>query len=365
MENMYLRLFGVLWTRVRFPPPPPEIIEVVMKDFREIEGQERAIFLLQKAYRYKKVSHAYIFLGPSGVGKSLVAKIFIKLLNCENASKDLNPCNECNNCKNIDKGSFIDLIHIKPNSSKEIIKISTIRDIEKKLAYRNYKGNKKIVFIENSHQMNISSFNALLKNLEEPPDNTMFILTANGTNLIPQTILSRTAKVIFNPLSYKTIYNRLTISYPHHDKKELKIISRLSQGSMSNAMKLINNNMWEQRYVFLKNLFDSKYRFADTMNFLEEYIKKYAKGDFSLIVIILEFLKTLIRDSLLYKLDVNSNLLINKDIKQYIKEISKISRNKLINHIEQLTNLQYEINSNANTEMLVKKYFIILLRDIT
>ncbi len=342
-----------------------QIVEVAMKDFREIEGQERAIFLLQKAYKYNKVSHAYIFLGPSGVGKSLVAKIFIKLLNCENVSKDLNPCNECDNCKNIDRGRFIDMIHIKPSSSKEVIKISTIRDIEKKIAYRNYKGNKKIIFIENSHQMNISSFNALLKNLEEPPDNTMFILTANGTGLVPQTILSRAAKVIFNPLSYKTIHNRLRVSFPNHDKKELKIISKLSLGSMSNAMKLINNNMWEQRNVFLKNLFDSKYKFADTMNFLEEYIKRYAKGDFSLIVIILEFLKTLIRDSLLYKLNVNNNLLINKDVTQYIKVISSISKNKLIAHIEKLTNLQYEINSNANTEMLLKRYFIILLRDIS
>lgn len=334
-----------------------------MKTFRDIEGQSRAITLLQKAYKNNIISHSYLFTGPSGVGKSLIGKIFIKLINCLNVTDDLNPCNKCANCKLIIDSKFIDLIYIKPTSSKDVIKIEQIREIEEKISYKSYSNTTKAVFIESIEQMNISSFNALLKTLEEPPEKTIFILTTSNEDSIPQTIKSRCQNVIFNPLPQNFIYSKLKEVYKEENTENLELISKLAQGSMTNAFYFIEEGIFEARTEFINTLLkDSDFKLADVLKVIHEMVSKYKGESFQVINLLLEFFKIILRDVYLISIGVSENKIINSDYIEEIKKLSKAKTEFIVDLIKKLNILQNNLQSNLNTEMALESYFINFLK---
>jgi DNA polymerase-3 subunit gamma/tau len=165
------------------------------KSFKEVIGQDFVVKTLKNAIKLQRISHAYIFSGSRGVGKTTIARILAKVLNCKNPV-DYEPCNQCENCLEIDKGSFPDMYEIDAASNRGIDDIRTIRD---NVNYQPIKGKYKVYIIDEAHMLTKEAFNALLKTLEEPPPRNIFILATTELYKIPDTIKSRCQVFIFKP----------------------------------------------------------------------------------------------------------------------------------------------------------------------
>ncbi|ADO44831.1 DNA polymerase III, subunits gamma and tau [Hydrogenobacter thermophilus TK-6] len=211
------------------------------KFFKDVVGQEPVKRILLNAVRLQKVSSAYIFAGSRGTGKTTVARLLTKSLNCINLQESGEPCGQCENCLSIDRGSFPDLIEIDAASSRGIDDIRAIRDA---VSYTPIKGRYKVYILDEAHMLTKEAFNALLKTLEEPPPRTVFILCTTEYEKIIPTILSRCQRLIFTKLSQEEIVQRLkhicqeeNISY---DEKSLITIAKLSDGGMRDAVSLLD-----------------------------------------------------------------------------------------------------------------------------
>lgn len=164
------------------------------QSFDELIGQEHITKILKNAVKKSSLSHAYLFVGSRGTGKTSTARILAKAINCKNPSADGNPCNECDNCKAILNGSFLDLIEIDAASNRGI---DQIRDLKEKIEYTPSEGKYKIYIIDEVHMLTNEAFNALLKTLEEPPAHVIFMLATTEAHKLPPTIVSRCQRYDF------------------------------------------------------------------------------------------------------------------------------------------------------------------------
>jgi len=175
------------------------------KYFREVVGQEIPVRILKNAIKLNKISHAYMFSGPRGVGKTTVARILAKAVNCLNPSEG-EPCGACENCLLIDKGTFPDLIEIDAASNRGI---DDIRSLRESVNYTPMKGKFKIYILDEAHMLTKEAFNALLKTLEEPPPSTIFVLCTTEADKIPPTIASRCQRLMFSMVSKEKVVDYL------------------------------------------------------------------------------------------------------------------------------------------------------------
>ena len=210
------------------------------KFFREVVGQEVPVRILKNAVRSGKVAHAYIFAGPRGVGKTTVARILAKSLNCLN-SKEGEPCGECENCLEIDKGNFPDLIEMDAASNRGIDDVRAIREA---VSYTPIKGKFKVYIIDEAHMLTKEAFNALLKTLEEPPPRTVFILCTTEYEKIIPTILSRCQRIIFSRVKEEDVKSYLKKICSEEglecEEEALSTIARASEGCMRDAASLLD-----------------------------------------------------------------------------------------------------------------------------
>lgn len=211
------------------------------KNFSEIVEQKYIIRALKNSLINNNIHHSYIFSGTRGIGKTTIARLFAKSLNCINFIKKINfPCNNCIICKEIDNNNFIDLIEVDAASKT---RIEDIREILDQIQYLPVKGNFKIYLIDEAHMLSKYSFNALLKNLEEPPPHVKFFLATTEPNKIPITILSRCIQFNLKPLNIKKIFLHLKFILNHEniqsEEKALYLIARNSHGSMRDAITLL------------------------------------------------------------------------------------------------------------------------------
>ncbi len=208
--------------------------------FSEVIGQEVPVRILKNAVRSGKVAHAYIFAGPRGVGKTTVARILAKALNCINP-KDGEPCGKCENCLEIDRGNFPDLIEMDAASNRGI---DDIRAIKEAVSYTPIKGNFKVYIIDEAHMLTKEAFNALLKTLEEPPPRTVFILCTTEYDKIIPTILSRCQRIIFGRVREENIKAYLKKICDQEklecEEEALSAIARASEGCMRDAASLLD-----------------------------------------------------------------------------------------------------------------------------
>ncbi len=211
-------------------------------NFDELIGQNQVKDILKKALEKGKVSHAYIFYGPRGTGKTTTARILAKSLNC--LSKENSPCNQCESCIAINRSNHMDVIELDAASNRGIDEIRKIRDAA---SYRPTMGRYKIYIVDEFHMLTREAFNGLLKTLEEPPDHVVFVLATTNLEKVPETVLSRCQIFTFNELSNNEIIDYLKRVLKNENKefeeKALELIARVSNGGMRDAINLLERVM--------------------------------------------------------------------------------------------------------------------------
>ena len=210
------------------------------QSFREMSGQTHVKRTLQNALLASKTTHAYLFSGPRGTGKTSTAKIFAKALNCENAPAN-EPCNECATCLSITEGSHTDVIEFDAASNS---RVEEMRDIIEKVRFAPASARFKVYIIDEVHMLSTSAFNALLKTLEEPPEHAVFILATTEPHKLPATIISRCQRFDFKRLSTQDILERMKvvledINLPF-EEQALKVIAQSAAGGMRDALSLLD-----------------------------------------------------------------------------------------------------------------------------
>ena len=208
--------------------------------FEDMVGQTAVTKTLKNAIIHHKTSHAYLFTGPRGTGKTSAAKIFAKAINCLNP-QDGEPCNECLLCKGITEGTIGDVIEIDAASNNGV---EEIRDIRDKARYAPTQATYKVYIIDEVHMLSTGAFNALLKTLEEPPKNVIFILATTEPHKIPATIISRTQRFDFRRITNDEIIQRLRYILEQeeiaYEEEALSVIARCANGGMRDALSLLD-----------------------------------------------------------------------------------------------------------------------------
>lgn len=206
--------------------------------FSELVGQEHVVSAITNALQNDRLHHAYLFTGTRGVGKTTIARIFSKSLNCEQG-QSANPCGQCGTCQEIEQGNYVDLLEIDAASRT---KVEDTRELLDNVQYKPTRGKFKVYLIDEVHMLSKHSFNALLKTLEEPPPHVKFLLATTDPQKLPITILSRCLQFNLKALSREQITQQLqhileqeSVSF---EAPALSLLARAAQGSMRDALSL-------------------------------------------------------------------------------------------------------------------------------
>lgn len=210
------------------------------QQFEDVKGQEHIVTTLKNQIKADRIGHAYLFCGTRGTGKTTVAKIFAKAVNCEHPI-DGSPCGECPVCRSIADGTSMNVIEIDAASNNGV---DNIRQIREEVAYRPTEGKYKVYIIDEVHMLSPGAFNALLKTLEEPPAYVIFILATTEVHKIPITILSRCQRYDFHRISIDTITARLAelmeTEQVDVEERALRYVAKAGDGSMRDALSLLD-----------------------------------------------------------------------------------------------------------------------------
>lgn len=209
-------------------------------EFESVKGQNHIVETIKNQIKADRVGHAYLFCGTRGTGKTTIAKIFAKAVNCENPT-DGSPCGKCRSCQAINAGASMNVIEIDAASNNGV---DNIREIVDEISYSPAEGKFKVYIIDEVHMLSTGAFNALLKTLEEPPSYVIFILATTEVQKIPITILSRCQRYNFKRIDIETITNRLSDLMDQEqitvEPKALRYIAKMADGSMRDALSLLD-----------------------------------------------------------------------------------------------------------------------------
>lgn len=331
-------------------------------DFNSVYGQEEVVTVIKNAIMSGKVSHAYLFCGPRGTGKTTIAKIIARLVNCENLV-DGNPCGKCYNCLNYLNSN--DIVEIDAASNNGVDEIRELRD---KINLVPSNSKYKVYIIDEVHMLTTQAFNALLKTLEEPPSHVIFILATTEPHKIPLTIASRCQKFRFSKIEDEKIVDRLreiaNLENITIDNDALYEIARLSDGGMRDAINFLdqlvaysNENItiddvykvngsvsYEELYTLLDNIkCNNKVKLIEFVDYLDETGKDINK--------FVEEMLIFLKDVILYK---NAEILSNISTKnEYIKLVSdKYNDREVYELIENLNDVQNSIKFSNHSSII-------------
>ena len=341
--------------------------------FDEVAGQKHIIRTLRNALLNNKIAHAYLFCGPRGTGKTTMAKLFAKALNCEEGIG--HQCNECSNCREITEGSHPDVIEIDAASNNGV---EQVRDLIDKVNYLPIKGKYKVYIIDEVHMMTQNAFNALLKTLEEPPAHVIFILaTTEPHNIIP-TILSRCQRYDFTKVSDADIEGRMMTILEkegvEYDKAAVRAIISLADGGMRDALSILdqilaysNNTLRVEDVYSIFGLISSKEKIelikdinnGDVSSTLEK-IKNFSEGGIDLARLTQDILEIL-KDVLIYKKTKETTELSALNESEVSSLSDEIPLRKVHEMIATFLKLQLDFKSASNVKTLFEVALLKLL----
>ena len=344
------------------------------KTFELVYGQDVIVKTLKNVIKNDKLSHAYLFTGPRGTGKTSSAKLFAKAINCLN-NKDGDACNECENCKSFNNNSNPDIIEIDAASNNGV---DEIREIKNKVSLVPSMSKYKVYIIDEVHMLSIGAFNALLKTLEEPPEYIIFILATTEPQKIPATIISRCQRFDFKSISHdkmkqclENIISKENISI---DDGAIEEIINNSKGGMRDAIGLLdqasafcnNNNITandieelsgnisiKQIRTFLSNIMQKEY------NVIFDLISNYSSNgkDFALIC---EKIINYIREGILYKKKINTDKILDEDKNIF----DKLSDTDLYDLIDYLSDTLVKVKNSYQKELTFEVQMIQMIDKI-
>ena len=343
------------------------------KTFELVYGQDVIVKTLKNVIKNDKLSHAYLFTGPRGTGKTSSAKLFAKAINCLN-NKDGDACNECENCKSFNNNSNPDIIEIDAASNNGV---DEIREIKNKVSLVPSMSKYKVYIIDEVHMLSIGAFNALLKTLEEPPEYIIFILATTEPQKIPATIISRCQRFDFKSISHdkmkqclENIISKENISI---DAGAIEEIINNSKGGMRDAIGLLdqasafcNNNITandieelsgnisiKQIRTFLSNIMQKEY------NVIFDLISNYSSNgkDFALIC---EKIINYIREGILYKKKINTDKILDEDKNIF----DKLSDTDLYDLIDYLSDTLVKVKNSYQKELTFEVQMIQMIDKI-
>lgn len=343
------------------------------KTFELVYGQDVIVKTLKNVIKNDKLSHAYLFTGPRGTGKTSSAKLFAKAINCLN-NKDGDACNECENCKSFNNNSNPDIIEIDAASNNGV---DEIREIKNKVSLVPSMSKYKVYIIDEVHMLSIGAFNALLKTLEEPPEYIIFILATTEPQKIPATIISRCQRFDFKSISHdkmkqclENIISKENISI---DAGAIEEIINNSKGGMRDAIGLLdqasafcNNNITandieelsgnisiKQIRTFLSNIMQKEY------NVIFDSISNYSSNgkDFALIC---EKIINYIREGILYKKKINTDKILDEDKNIF----DKLSDTDLYDLIDYLSDTLIKVKNSYQKELTFEVQMIQMIDKI-
>ena len=343
--------------------------------FSDVLGQERVVNVLKNQVKSGQISHAYLFAGERGCGKTTCAKIFAKAINCLNPI-DSSPCGICENCKSIEEESTMDVVEMDAASNR---RIDDIRNLKETVVYPPNNLKYKVYIIDEAHMITREAFNALLKIMEEPPSHLVFILATTEIEKIPKTILSRVQKFEFNKIGRDDIIKQIDIILNDRNismEDEAKdLIVKKAKGAMRDALSILDqvlsidkdnfllqdveNILGVVDFYSLDKLVDNilSYNQKDSLEILFK-LKENGKDDRD----ILDGLIGYLRDIMVYKTSLNEKYVDNLDYIDLIKEkIEQISSEKIVSYLEILNDYSNRMKVSENSSLLMEMAILRLI----
>ncbi|WP_039914121.1 DNA polymerase III subunit gamma/tau [Anaerococcus hydrogenalis] len=343
--------------------------------FSDVLGQERVVNVLKNQVKSGQISHAYLFAGERGCGKTTCAKIFAKAINCLNPI-DSSPCGICENCKSIEDESTMDVVEMDAASNR---RIDDIRNLKETVVYPPNNLKYKVYIIDEAHMITREAFNALLKIMEEPPSHLVFILATTEIEKIPKTILSRVQKFEFNKIGRDDIIKQIDIILNdrnismEYEAKDL--IVKKAKGAMRDALSILDqvlsidkdnfllqdveNILGVVDFYSLDKLVDNiiSYNQKDSLEILFK-LKENGKDDRD----ILDGLVGYLRDIMVYKTSLNEKYVDNLDYIDLIKEkTEQIPSEKIVSYLEILNDYSNRMKVSENSSLLMEMAILRLI----
>ncbi|WP_297791350.1 DNA polymerase III subunit gamma/tau [uncultured Anaerococcus sp.] len=345
------------------------------KTFDQVLGQDRVVNVLKNQVKNNNFSHAYIFAGERGCGKTTCAKIFAKAINCLNP-KDGSPCLECENCKAIDEETTIDIIEMDAASNR---RIDDIRNLKDNVIYPPNKLKYKVYIIDEAHMITREAFNALLKIMEEPPSHLVFILATTEIDKIPNTILSRAQNFEFNKIDSSKIKEQINIIL--RDKKikieneAIDLIIRKAKGAMRDALSILDQVISYNNEEFTVSDVENLLGVVDfyAVDKLTSAIFAYEQKEalsyiFSLRANnksnkdILDSLTFYLRDIMIYKMSGDESIFENEERADFIrKKSSEIEIDRLLDMLDILNDYANKLRTSDNTDLIIELMIVRLI----
>ncbi len=353
--------------------------------FSELAGQEHISKTIQSALATGRISHAYMFSGPRGTGKTSSARLLAKILNCKDLQKDKNGlpdcCGVCDNCKRIEEMNFMDIVEIDAASNNGV---EDIRQMREKVKYKPAEGKYKIYIIDEVHMLSGSAFNAFLKTLEEPPENVIFVLATTDPQKVPATIISRCQCFDFHSVSRRTIQNRLEEivaiehkegQFPDFEPEALAMIAECAEGGFRDALSILDqissssisdkitlDQVLEMTrrlsYTMLKSIADSIY--SHNLSSLVKVLNELYEKGYEPLTIGKDLLEY-IRRCMLLKIDSNANQILDLPIEQIneiLEQIKSINVRYLIGSVTRVERILMTLRSSLQARILLESELI-------